>query len=130
MQKKIIVILLTITIIITIGVIAIKFYNTKNTSKPKSQPVSIDKIKDIPDQTGGVITPAVESDVREGEKINKMIRSLPISYPAFTISKYDYSKAIFIVDLNKQIASPEAEFDSWRLNSEYATLPNNLFYLK
>lgn len=111
------------------------FRKTKNnapaqqTTSPAPKITSINDIKEIPDRTGGTPPQPIESDIKEGEAVNNLQKALPLSIQFFTITKYDYSKAEFVVVGYNGTPDLEGDFDTWLKSSSYSAIPKSMFLL-
>lgn len=125
MSKKTIILIAFILILLTSLVIF-------STIKPRQAPkiTSINQIKEMPDQTGGIIEPAPESEIQEGQAINNLIKLLPHSTDSFTIERYDYSKGKFVITFQETAEKTFEEFNKWLQNSEFRAIPKERFLIR
>ncbi|HJY98803.1 MAG TPA: hypothetical protein VJ227_03755 [Patescibacteria group bacterium] len=128
-MKKTIMILIFLTATVVILVVFFRI-NSQTKLSQTNKITKFEDITEIPDTTGGTVPQAIESDVKEGQATNKLIKLLPFSEKVFTITDYNYKIAKFSVNFNDQAsASPEADFLNWLETSEYSDIPEERFLL-
>lgn len=79
--------------------------------------------------TGAIYSPPSKTEINEGNAINSLQKSLPLSTVGFAITKYDYRKGQFVVQSYYQGADLQKEFDIWYATSSFSAIPKNLFQL-
>ena len=83
--------------------------------------LNFQKSEKIITSTGGKIEEPIESEIKKGEVINQLRKSLPLRQEEFTITRYDYGRGKFIVSGNRQ------DFADWLESSEFTAIPPAMF---
>lgn len=89
-----------------------------------------DKRVRYPESTGGKFeTPAPEIQ-KMGDAINELQKSLPFATDSFTITKFDYKTARFVVEFKEKKETNKTEFFEWLKTTKFSPLPEKRFELK
>ena len=121
-MKKIL--LITIPIVIVAGVVAV-ILNLNNLKRLYRVYTN-----DFSGGLGAINSTPSPNQKNEGDSINNLIKSLPVSTDSLTISGYDYSQGKFIVVLNDTTLDLQTEFDNWYAASSYTAIPKSMFLLR
>lgn len=121
MNKKTIILLILITAVLTFLIYFKltkfkRFYYLKTT--------------DFSAGTGAVSSSPIPELILEGQIISNLQKQLPYTRDSFTITKFDYKTARFVVEFKEKTETSEQEFFDWLSGSEFSPIPQKRFEVK